>query len=282
MTLRLNTDPAGLFGAHRLSGLQQGFETALSRLGSGQRIQKAADDVAGMTLANSLFSQSRSFGQAMRNASDAASIAQVAEGGLSGVSATLQGIREKVLQAANASQSPESRSAIQSDIAKAVQAMDDIAANTRFNNQPLLSGTFTDKAFQIGSLPGQTVTFSIGAVNSGRLGHADLGTVAEIDVRTMEGAEKALGIVDAALGQVNGNRARLGSAYGQVDSTVRSLSTARVQTLSAVSTLRDVDFAEESMNMNRMKNLTNASLFAQAQGHANRENIFSLLMGGAG
>lgn len=281
MTLRFNTDPAGMSGVNQLSRLQQGFETSLSRMGSGQRIRTAADDVAGMRIATSLSSQSRGLGQAMRNASDAVSIAQVADGGLSGVSATLHGIREKVLQAGNASQSPESRAAIQADISKAVRSMDDIAGTTRFNNQPLLSGTFTDKTFQIGTLPGQTVNFSIDAVNSGNLGNPKLGTVAEIDVTTSEGTEAALGIVDAALDQVNTNRATLGSAYNQMGSSIRSIDTGRIQTLAAESSIRDVDLAEESMNMNRMKNLTNAGLFAQAQGKVSKEHVLSLLMSGA-
>lgn len=281
MTLRFNTDISGMLGANQLSRLQQGLGTSISRTGSGLQIQKAADNASGMTIANGLSSQARGFGQAMRNASDAISIAQVADGGMSGVSATLHGIREKVLQAANASQSPESRAAIQADISKAVAAMDDIAVNTRFNNQPLLSGTFTDKSFQIGNLPGQTLNFSISAVNSGRLGDPDLGMVADIDVTSEEGIGAALGIVDAALGQVNANRTRLGSAHNQLESSIRSIATSRVETSAAESSIRDVDIAEESMNMNRIKNLTNASLFAQIQGRANRDNVFSLLIPGA-
>ncbi|MCW7753863.1 flagellin [Desulfobotulus sp. H1] len=282
MTLRISSHGTAMSGASQLARLQQGLASSLSRMGSGLQIEKAADDPAGLTLSNHLFSQARGFGQAMRNASDAVSLAQVAEGGLAGIGATLHGIREKVLQAGSAGQSPESRVAIQSDIRAAVRAVDDIAANTRFTNQPLLSGAFTDQAFQVGIRPGETVRFSIGAVNSENLGHPDLGFLADIDVRSAEGTEKAIAVVEAAMGQVNDSRASLGSTYRQLESSVRSTAAARVQSMASASSMRDVDFAAESMNMNRMKNLMHASLFAQVQGGANRENVLSLLMPGVG
>lgn len=272
-------------GFHRTDSLfqlgksEQGLASSLERISTGRRITRAADDAAGLFIADQLGAQARGMGQAIRNSNDAVSILQVAEGALGGTHALLQGIREKALQAANASQSPESRAAIQADITEARKALDDIAGNTGFNGQKLLTGTFSDRRFQIGANSGETLSLSIDAATSGFLGDREHGTVADMDVTTQEGAEAAIIIADAALEQVARSRSQLGATQNQVTASTANLFSGKIQAQAAESTIRDVDLAEESMNLDRMKALRKAGLFARAQANISRENVLSLLGG---
>lgn len=119
-----------------LRNSQKTLTESLSRFSSGKRIVKAADDASGMSISNSLGSQARGLGQSIRNATDAISMAQVADGALAESSNLIATIREKAVQAANGSQSSESRQAIQADINKSLAALNDISQNTSYNGQP--------------------------------------------------------------------------------------------------------------------------------------------------
>ena len=189
MGFRINTNIAAM-NAHRNATMNNvGLDKSLNSLSSGLRINKAADDASGMVIANSLASLANGFGQAMRNANDAISIVQVADGAMAEATELLQNIRVKAIQAGNASQSTESRQAIQADINKSLEALGNIANNTSFNGQKLLSGTFTDKQFQIGASSGETIAISLGSIEPSKISDGTSGTLADIDVTTDAGVE---------------------------------------------------------------------------------------------
>lgn len=280
MALRINTDLAGSFTLNQLRDSSKALTSSLEKLSSGRRINKAADDAAGLTIANSLKSQARGLGQAMRNASDAISIAQVADGALGQSGALVNTIRTKALQAAQDSQTHESRLALQADINTALSALDAIAQNTSFNDQKLLSGNFTNKAFQVGTAPGQTIDISIGSATATTLGTAEAGTLADINVLTREGAQAAITIADAALTQINTTRAEIGAVQNQLASSINNLSATEVNIRAAESTLADVDMAEEVMAFARFKTLRQAQTFALAQArNINQNTVLGLLQG---
>ena len=135
------------------------------------RINKAADDASGMAIADSLKSQSLGLGQAIRNGNDAISIVQTADAALEESINIVNTIKTKSIQAAQDGQSSESRSAIQADITKLREELDNIAKSTSFNNQKLLSGNFTNKKFQIGAYAGETVDVSIQSTEANKIGH---------------------------------------------------------------------------------------------------------------
>jgi flagellin len=147
MSLRINTNSGNTFSSYQLQKNQRDLTGSIERFSTGKRINKAADDASGMTIADQLSSLSRGFGQDIRNANDAISIVQVADGAMEQAAQLLQNIRVKAIQVGNASQSTESRQAIQADINKALKALGNIANNTSFNGQKLFSGTFTNKQF---------------------------------------------------------------------------------------------------------------------------------------
>ena len=276
MSLTINNS-SGLYANNELQKSQNNILLSLAKLSAGQRITKAADDASGLTIADSLNSQARGFGQAIRNASDATSIVQIADGALSQATDLVTQIRQKALQAANASQSPESRQALQTDINKSLAQLKDITQNTSYNGQKLLSGAFSNKSFQIGNNPGESLNISIDSLTPDQLGSPTSGRLSDINVLTDEGAQAAIGTTDQALQQIDSARGKLGSQQNQLTSSISNLATSQVNTLSSESTIRDLDFAKESMNLSQMNTLNKIRVFAAAQANASQKNVMNLI-----
>ena len=277
MALTINANSGGLFALNQLRDAQKEFASSLEKIATGNRINKASDDASGMVIADSLGSQARGIGQAIANANDAISMSQIADGALAESTSIIQDIRVKALQAANGSQSPASRQAIQSDIDKLIGQLDTIAQTTSYNGQKLLAGDFVDRAFQIGANAGETVTVSIGSTESTALGDQELGSLSDINVLTEEGAQAAIQIADTALAEVNTIRGEIGSTQNQLTSTISNLSTTRINILSAESSIREVDLAEESMNLSRLKRISQARAYASVQANEQNNSIIKLL-----
>ena len=277
MSLRINTNSNSAFSSYQLQKSQRDLTGSLERFATGKRINKAADNASGMAIANSLASLAKGFGQAIRNANDAICIVQVSDGAMEQATELLQDIRVKAIQAGNASQSIESRQAIQADINKSLEALGNIANNTSFNGQKLLSGTFTDKQFQIGASSGETIAISLGSIDPSKISDETLGTLADIDVTTDEGVRAAIGMTDMAIEYINQQRSQAGSTQNQLESTINNLSSTMINTLSAESEIRDLDFAEESSNLNRIKLLAEARTFAQIQAGKASQRILDVL-----
>ena len=175
MTLRINTNVAALTAHNNMIKNDASLSSVLEQLSSGLRINKAADDAAGMTIADSLKSQALGLGQAIKNANDGISMVQTADGALAESINIVNTIKTKAIQAAQDGQTTDSRTAIQSDITKLLQELDNIAKTTSFNGQKLLSGNFTNKEFQIGAYSGETVGVSIASSESTKIGHVTTG-----------------------------------------------------------------------------------------------------------
>ena len=171
MALRINTNVAALYAHKNLSSTDCKLSNSLSKLSSGLRINKAADDASGMVIADSLKAQSLGLGQAIKNASDGINIVQTADAALAESVNIINVIKTKSIQAAQDGQTTESRKAIQSDISRLMEELDMIANTTSFNNQKLLSGNFTNKKFQVGAYSNEVVNISIAPSQSNKIGH---------------------------------------------------------------------------------------------------------------
>lgn len=171
MSLKINTNIAALNAHKNMIKTDNGLSSALEKLSSGLRINKAADDASGMAIADSLRSQFKGLGQAIRNGNDAISIVQTADAALEESINIVNTIKTKCIQAAQDGQTLESRKAIQADVTKLTEELDNIAQTTSFNGQKLLSGNFNDKKFQIGAYAGETVDISIQSTESTKIGH---------------------------------------------------------------------------------------------------------------
>lgn len=279
MTFSINNNTASLFSSKQIQQTQANLLASLGRLSSGKRLNQAADDAAGLAIADSLGSQASGYGMSIRNANDAISIAQVADGALGQAGELVSSIRVQALQAANGSQSVESRQALQADIQKSLSQLDSLAKNTTYNGQQLLSGGFTDKNFQVGPTANQAVALSLGSIQTKDLGDQAVGSLAEVNVLTDQGAQTALGIADAAMTQIDAMRSEVGARQNQLSSTISNLATSRINTLSAESTMRDLDLAEEMANFATMESLNTVQIFAATQANSSKKNVLNLLQG---
>ncbi len=180
MGFRINTNATAM-NAHNYGVMNnRELDSSLSRLSSGLRINSAADDAAGMAIADSLKSQANSLGQSIKNANDAIGILQTADKAMDEQIKILDTIKTKATQAAADGQSSLSRQAIQNDIVRLMEELDNIATTTSFNGMSLLAGSFTNKEFEIGAYSNQTVKASIGATSSDKIGSTRFETTTQI------------------------------------------------------------------------------------------------------
>lgn len=273
--MRINSNIAAGQAVRQAGIARSGLNDSLNRIATGRKINSGADDASGMAIASRLKSQTLAMGQAMENASDGISITQVADGALGQMTEILQSIRSNVIAAAGGGHSQESLQAIQADIEGSLTALNDIAENTSFNGQPLLSGSFTDKAFSMGS--DSSISISIPSVGAGQLGSSDTGFLSGIDVTTAEGAQNALDTVDQAMEQIGQVRSSLGSTQNHFDSAIQGLETGMINLQAAQSQIMDTDLAEESMIMNQMKLLEKTSTFALSKANESKGHLLNLI-----
>lgn len=175
MAISVNTNPTALYVRNSFSKNLTSLASSVERLSSGLRINKAADDSAGLRLADGLQSQVLGLGQAARNANDAISITQIADTALGEAVDILNSIKTKTVEGAQGTLSGTARATLQEDIDQLLQELDLIIQSTSFNDQPLLTGGFTDKQFQIGAYAKQAIAVSLGAAQETKLGHLGSG-----------------------------------------------------------------------------------------------------------
>ena len=202
----INTNIASLTAQRNLATSQKDAASAMQRLSSGLRINSAKDDAAGLAISNRLTAQINGINQAIRNANDGLSVAQVAEGALAETTTILQRMRELAVQSANASNSPADRAALQTEVSQLQSEIDRIANNTAFGNTKLLNGSFTSQNFQVGANVGETISYSISSARGSALGQTNsitfsnenfgLGQTAGVGVNSAVVAQNLTFVVD--------------------------------------------------------------------------------------
>jgi flagellin len=171
MGFRINTNVAALNAHAAMMVTNRNLNNSLEKLSTGLRINKAADDASGLQIADSLRDQADSLGQAIRNANDGIGVMQIADKAMDEQVKILNTIKVKATQAAQDGQTEDTRKALQEDITRLMEELDNIAQTTSYNGKKLLSGQFTDQKFQIGAYSNETVTASIGATSSDKIGN---------------------------------------------------------------------------------------------------------------
>ncbi|QCI27540.1 flagellin A [Caminibacter pacificus] len=171
MGFRINTNVAALNAHAAMQITNRNLNNSLEKLSTGLRINKAADDASGLQIADSLRDQAESLGQAIRNANDAIGVMQIADKAMDEQVKILNTIKVKATQAAQDGQTSDTRKALQEDITRLMEELDNIAGTTTYNGKSLLSGSFTNQEFQIGAYSNQTVKASIGATSSDKIGN---------------------------------------------------------------------------------------------------------------
>lgn len=236
----INHNISALNTHRQLSANNNAVQSSLEKLSSGLRINRAGDDAAGLAISEKMRGQIRGLEMATKNAQDGISLIQTAEGALTETHAILQRMRELVVQSGNgATQEDEDLEAIQNEIAELIEELDGIQGRTEFNSKKLLDGSFTDQVLQIGANTGQTLEVTIEDMGATELG------VADVDVSTGAAEHDTnLEAVDAAIGKVSAERAKLGAVQNRLEHTINNLGASSENLTAAESRIRDVDHTE--------------------------------------
>ncbi len=276
MGFRINTNVASIAAQRSLGVNTRETESNLSKLSSGTRITKAADDAAGLAISEKMKANIRSLKQADRNANDGISMIQTAEGGLNEVSSILTRMRELAVQTASDTVGDVERNMTNMEYQNLKQELDRISQVTEFNGQKLLDGNGKQYEFQIGANADKfqdRISYDSGVVNS-RL--ESLG-VTELDVSTKEGSQDSLGALDQAIERVSGHRAFLGAIQNRLISTSNNLQV-NVENLSqANSRIRDVDYADATAQQAKNGILQSAGTSVLAQANMSSQNALKLI-----
>ena len=260
--------------ANRQLGITTGQQAKSSeKLSSGYRINRAADDAAGLTISEKMRSQIRGLNKASDNAQDGISLIQTAEGALNEAHSILQRMNELATQAANDTNTSSDRTAIQKEIDALTSELDRIASTTQFNTQNLLDGKFSGKLLQVGSLNGQTISITITSMNAGGIGI----NTTNNKVGTNSQAGKAMSVFQAAISKVSTMRSALGALQNRLEHTVANLDNVAENTQSAESRIRDTDMAEEMVEYSKNNILAQAGQSMLAQANQSTQGVLSLL-----
>ena len=243
------------------------------KLSSGYKINRAADDAAGLTISEKMRSQIRGLNKASDNAQDGISLIQVAEGALNESHSILQRMNELATQAANDTNTTSDRTAIQKEVNALTTELDRIASTTQFNTQNLLTGSFKGKNLQVGALQNQKISISITTMNAKALGL----TTATIAVDSFSHAGAAMTNFQHAISKVSTMRSALGALQNRLEHTVSNLDNISENTSSAESRIRDTDMAEEMVNYSKNNILAQAGQSMLAQANQSTQGVLSLL-----
>ena len=276
MALRISTNMASINAQSSLDRSQRAIEKSFSQLSSGSRITKAADDAAGLTISENLKSRVRGLDQAKRNANDAMSVIQVAEGGLNEIGNILVRLRELGVQAASDSVSDNERGFIDKEVQQLKQEVDRIALTTRFGSVQLLDGTGETFDFQV-DLGNDDFQDRISFKASDIQATTDVLKIDDFDFSDKGGARGSLEFVEAAQTKVNEYRSNLGALQNRLISTQENLSTQVENLSSANSRMRDADIAQSTADLTRGNILLNASTAILAQANEAPKMALSLL-----
>ena len=259
--------------SNRMLGITTGQQAKSSeKLSSGYKINRAADDAAGLTISEKMRSQIRGLAKASNNAQDGVSLIQVAEGALNETHSILQRMNELATQAANDTNTTIDRNAINAEISQLKDEITRIATTTEFNDQKLLDGTFKDKDLQVGAKSGITIEVSINAMNTSAFSKLN-----DIAVSTHAAAASAMTTIQNAINSVSSQRSALGAVQNRLEHTIANLDNIEENTQAAESRLRDTDMAEEMVEYSKNQILAQAGQSMLAQANTATQGVLSLL-----
>ena len=242
------------------------------KLSSGYKVNRAADDAAGLSISEKMRSQIRGLNKASTNAQDGISLIQIAEGALNETHSILQRMNELATQAANDTNVTVDRTSIQDEIDQLVEELDRISTTTEFNDTSLLDGTFTAKNLQVGAKAGQSIEIEIDDMG----GSSGLGVDA-VNVSSHTDATAGMTTTQDAIKTVSAQRSKLGAIQNRLEHTVANLDNISENTQAAESRIRDTDMAKEMVEYSKNNILAQAGQSMLAQANQSTQGVLSLL-----
>ena len=299
MAIYVNTNTQSVFAQRSLGSNTMGLQRNIEKLSTGFRINRAADDAAGLSISEKLTSQIRGLEKAEQNIGDGISLVQTAEGALGVVQDNVQRIRELLVQANNGTNSENELAAIQREVNARVNTIGDIADDTEFNGKTLLTGAAASAtavgniSLQTGSDNGQTTTIDFTQMNTLIAAAPGAGTISQnavalntiavgsTTVNTVAGGGAGtatnLDDIDDILDNVSRMRSELGAAQNSLESKAEYLNVARENAMASRSRIRDVDVAKESSNMVKNQILQQSAAAMLSQANATPQLALNLL-----
>src|SRR4051794_20207397 len=270
MSLRIQNNVEA-FNAHRnLVGTEERLATSMERLSSGYRINRAADDAAGLAISERLRGQIGGLDQAQRNAQDAISLVQTAEGSLTEVHAMLHRIRDLAVQFKNGSLSNNDRTAIQSEVNQLASEIERIGASAEFNGIKVLNTTQT-RAFQAGAEDGRVIAASLITLG------ATAGGVGTSYFQLTPTGASDIAEIDSAIDVVSSQRSTFGAVQNRLGYTLENAAIYQENLTASESRVRDVDMAKEMVNFTKLQILQQAGTSMLAQANSSSQGVLSLL-----
>ena len=301
--MRINTNISSLGAQEAAQNTNRSISSSLEKLSTGLKINKASDDASGLAIADKLRTQVTSINQGIANGNSAIALLQIADKSMQEQSKIMDTIKSKLIQANSDTTSSVGRIAISKDVNKLLDQLNNIAEQTNYNGTALLQKKMGSEAsatvssdgltFQIGgsntdiistkSIQANVTGYSLTSLKTDASAGANLATISTDGktvltngfTRTMASAH--MDRIDAAITQLNGYRGDIGSTQNQVESAVRNLMTQATNIKNAESVIRDVDYAEESANFNKLNIISQAGSYAISQSNAVSQNVLRLL-----
>ena len=285
MALIVNTNVSSLTTQRFLNNTTNALGSTFKRLSSGQRINSASDDAAGLSISDRMTAQVRGLNQAVRNSNDSISLIQIAEGALSETTTALQRMRELAVQAANDTNVSSDRQDLQKEVNQLISEISRIANTTEFNNQQLLVGSeeglgqvFT---MHVGAYTNQTIVVSIGVMTADRLGidSASMNSfgIGDTAASNQVNAEEAITRIDTAIDSVTRQRATLGALQNRFEAVVSNLSNISLNTAAARSRILDADIAAETAKLTQSSIMQQAATAVLSQANQQPAIVLQLL-----
>lgn len=274
MGMFINTNVGAINANRNLSFNNTNMGKTMEKLSSGFRINRAADDAAGLAISEKMIYQINGLNQAQRNAQDGISMIQTAEGDLTEVHSMLQRLNTLANQSANGTYDDKDRGNIQKEVTELVDEIDRITGNSKFNGVSLLDGTNTSVTFQIGVSDSETLVAKLSANTASALGLKASGA---LDLSSASGASKALSTIKSAIETVSTNRAQLGAYQNRLEHTINSLGVTSENLSAANSRIKDADMATEMTAFTKNQILVQAGTAMLAQANSAPQSVLKLL-----
>ncbi len=275
MAQTINTNIASLNAQRNTSMSQNSLATSMQRLSSGLRVNSAKDDAAGLAIAERMNAQVRGMNVAIRNANDAISLSQTAEGAIGKLTDMAQRMRELAVQSANGTNTAADRTSLDAEYQQLAQEITRTIGATTFNGLAVLAGGAGPTDFQVGADAGQTVTVTTTDLSA----DATVTAVTGGDVTSAATASTAITNLDAMMDKLNSERATYGAAQNRFEAIIGVLQTSSENQSASRGRIMDADFAAETANLSRAQILQQAGNAMIAQANALPQQVLKLLQG---
>jgi flagellin len=281
----INTNIRAVMVQNALQLNDRTLTSAMQQLSSGKRINSAKDDAAGLAISSRMTQEIQALDQASRNANDAISLIQTAEGSTAEITSMLQRMRELAIQSVNDTNSDAQRGLLDGEFQQLKQQIDQVAKNTQWNGFPILDGSCGTSgvlSFQVGSGSGQTLDITIGdfgpsggIVDTVTSDFAD--TTPTITIASADAATAALGFLDSAMTALNVKRANMGAVMNRLQHVIDNLINVSSNTIQSRSTIEDADYAKVSSSLARAQIIQQAATAVLAQANTSQQTVLKLL-----